>query len=203
MESEEAQNSPHMGVKGWPKGVKRGSRKKNPRAEAVVAQRRRRSDSFRGYDLRLEVPEHLKDKTYVYRWINDERGRLAQRTTQDDWDFVTSDELDIASHDDGKNKNESDGRIRREVTSASSPRPVYAYLCKKRREYAEADFRAEMNHNLERRKSLIRTQDAGGEGTLATGDSKHSYIPKEVQTAIGVTESRIRRVRPRGEEDAA
>jgi hypothetical protein len=204
MESEEAQ-SPHKGVTGWPPGVKRGPRKKpvNPRAEAVVTQRRRRSDSYRGYDLRLDVPEHLKDKDYIYRWINDERGRLAQRTTQDDWDFVTSDELNIASHDDGKNKNEVDGRIRREVTSASSPRPVFSYLCKKRKEYVKADFRAEMQRNIDMRKALIRKQDAGGEGTLASDDAKHSYIPREVKTAIGVTESRIRRVRPRSDEDLA
>ncbi len=163
--------------------------------------RRRRSDNYRGYDLRLEVPEHLKDPNYEYRWINDERGRLAQRTTQDDWDFVDGKELNIASHDDGKNKNETDGRIRREVTSATSPRPLFAYLCKKRKEYVEADFREEMAMNRRRQNTILHNQDAGGEGSLTAGAPQHVYIPREIKTAIGVTDARIRRARVRDSEE--
>jgi hypothetical protein len=150
----------------------------------------------------------LKDPNYVYRWINDERGRLQYRTTQDDWDLVDKKELTVPSHDDGKDKNETDGRIRREVTSATSPRPVFAYLCKKRKEYCEADFREEMKMNRERMRGTIRNQYTGtGGGDDDKADTrdfeKHAYIPKNIQTAIGVTESRIRRARPRDDGEEA
>ncbi len=187
---------------GWPKRKE----KYISRAEQTQDQRRRRSDSYRGYDLRLDVPEHLKDPNYTYRWINDERGRLQTKTTQDDWDFVAKNELMIASHDDGgfdaKNKSETDGRIRREVTSATSPRPIFAYLCKKKKEYVEADFREEMNMNKRRMSSVLHNQDAGGDGSLTASAPKHVYIPKEIKAAIGVTDARIRRARGRDSEEA-
>lgn len=171
----------------------------NHRAEAVMEQRRRRGDNYRGYDLRLEVPEHLKDPNYTYRWINDEKGRLQQRTTQDDWDFVDGKELSIASHTDDKNNNEADGRIRREVTSSTTSRPIFAYLCKKRKDYHEADFRKEMAMNKARQNQTIRTQEApDADGGLGKDDPNHAYIPREIQAAVGRTEAQIRRAGKRG-----
>ena len=177
--------------------------RQNPRAEDTRSGRRRRSDSYRGYDLRLEVPEHLKNPDYVYRWINDDKGRLQYRTTQDDWDFVTRDELNIATHDDlgfdQKNLNQTEGRIRREVDSRTSARPIFAYLCKKRRDYYEADFKRDMQEQLDRRKNLIQSQRGGpvGEDKAAQGDfARHSYLPGEVREAIDETDRRIRRGRP-------
>jgi hypothetical protein len=167
------------------------------RADQVQEGRRRRSDAYAGYDLRLEVPEHLKDPAYAYRWINDDKGRLHARTKQDDWDFVEDE--NIVSHTDEKNQNETISRIRREVGVTASGRPLYAYLCKKKQEYVEEDFQKEMALNKSRQAQVLKKQDAGGEGSLAKGDPAHSYVPKEIQEAIGITEqrSKIRRATPR------
>lgn len=173
----------------------------NARAETERGQRRRRSNSYRGYDLRLDVPASLKDPNYVYGWCNDEKGKLQRRTIEDDWDFVTKSELNIPSHDDhgfnAKNLNESDTRIRREVDSATSARPLYAYLLKKRREFYIEDEAERTKRNTDLKRSLITTQRAPG----SVGDSaqdneefaRHSYIPGEVRQAIATTEQRIRR----------
>lgn len=171
----------------------------NARAEETLKQRRRRSNSYNGFDLRLEVPEDLKDPNYAYRWINDEKGRLQNRTRNDDWDFVEDGQ--IVSHTDGKNVNESDNRIRREVGISASGRPLYAYLCKKRKEYVEEDARAERKMNEERYQSVIRKQDASGTQDDTKdywGDEKeNSYIPREVRSAIGITEAKIQKANQR------
>lgn len=181
----------------------------NPRAEETQARRRRRSEDYRGYNLRLEVPEQLKDPNYRYYWCNDEKGKLQYRTTQDDWDFVDGKELGIASHeyDSAKDANQSDGRIRRVVDSATASRPVYAYLLKKRKDFDAADFKTEMQMVKDRRAGMIRSQRAGmneENGEDARDFNDRSYIPGEVQQAIETTERRIRRAggwpkgKPRG-----
>jgi hypothetical protein len=174
----------------------------NARAEQTQATRRRRSDSYRGYDLRLDVPAHLKDPNYVYGWKNDEKGRLQRATQQDDWDYVTTDEMKIPSHDDGgfiaKNTNETDNRIRRVVADQTSARPIYAYLLKKRRDYFEADERERVRHNNEMRNSVIRSQRAGEVGETAADRrdfAAHSYVPGEVQASIDMTETVARRIK--------
>lgn len=181
------------------------------RAEIEQRRRRRRSNSYQGSDLRLDVPQALRNPDYVYGWLNDEKGKLQRRTLEDDWDFVTKDELNIPSHDDygfnAKNNSETDNRIRREVDSGTSSRPIFAYLVKKRREFHEEDQRELTKRNIDLRRSLIMTQRAPGALDSAQDNeefAEHSYVPGNVREAIRTTEQRIRRAggwpkgKPRG-----
>ena len=53
------------------------------RSEEVKAVRRRRGSMGADRDLKLHVPDDLKDPDFVYRWVNDKPGRVAQRTIPD------------------------------------------------------------------------------------------------------------------------
>lgn len=61
------------------------------RGEATKqARRRRNSDALAGRRKRLSLDESKLDKeNFVYRWANDERGRIHALTVEDDWEVVT------------------------------------------------------------------------------------------------------------------
>lgn len=63
---------------------------KTARAEVMQAERRRRDTTqLGGRRRRMMVSEALLDReNYVYRFVNDEPGRLHDLTVNDDWDVV-------------------------------------------------------------------------------------------------------------------
>jgi hypothetical protein len=166
------------------------------RAEEVAAYRKRRQENsaYNGTYLRLGVDEIQKDPDYVYRWTNDDKGKIHSRTVLGAYEFVENKEL----ADNSKNLNESDNRIRREVGKSSSGAPLYAYLCRKRKDFYDVDQELKTEGVIERRRSMVRNQ-TDGEGGLAA-DAAHAYIPREVRSAIQTSEStenvlRVRRSR--------
>ena len=161
----------------------------NTRATEEQGRRRRRSGDFSGNYMRLGVDESLKDPAYEYRWINDDRGRLEARTEQDDWDFVDDPKL---LNDSDKN-DKLDTRMRRAVGVGQDGRPMYAYYCKKRKEWCEEDRRAKSDRRLQERQQMIRQQHAGGSGGVAD-DPQHTYIPDEAKAAIAASPE-LRRVK--------
>lgn len=158
----------------------------NKRAEEIQTRRRRRTDDFDGRISRLGVDDAIKDENYVYRWINDDKGRLETLTTLDDWDFVADQRLAT----DEKNKS-VDTRIRREVGRNSVGGVMYAYLCRKRRDFQEEDDRRKSEQRAARREQRIVTQDTGQQGGVSD-DPTHTYIPGGVQAQIDAR-PRIRR----------
>lgn len=58
------------------------------RQEETQARRRRRESLGPDRNLKLHVPEDMKDPNFVYRWVNNRPGRVQQLTRQDDWDVV-------------------------------------------------------------------------------------------------------------------
>ena len=77
--------------------------------------------------LKLHVPEEKKDPNYTYRWINDTPGRIEQKTVNDDWDIVTTD------------RNGEPFESSRPVGPGPDGKPIYAKLCRKRKEYYDLD----------------------------------------------------------------
>jgi len=150
----------------------------NLRAEQVQESRRRRSADFEGYALRLGVDPVIKDPNFEYRWINDDKGRLEQLTKYDDWDFVNDPRL----ANDERNKG-ADTRMRREAGRSSTGGVMYAYYCKKRKDYYEADEQKKVERRLALREQRIRNQDIGLQGGIAD-DPHHTYIPAGVQAQI-------------------
>lgn len=129
-------------------------------------QRRRKSrDSVVGQ--RLGVNESSLDfSRYAYRWINDKPARLFAKTKEDDWDVV---------HQDGSEvKEESDlgSAVSQVVGTNPDGSPMRAYLCRKRRDWYEAD-QEEKTRELQQQLSELRR------GNDRSGASQSDYVPHE------------------------
>lgn len=122
----------------------RPRRGRPPRAAQVSTERRRRKagslDRMAQYKLDYIDPADL-DPNYVYRWANDEPGRLRMLTKHDDYDHVS-----VADMGDGFNPeatdSESSERIRMLAGTDKHGNPTYTYLLRKKREFWEADNEA-------------------------------------------------------------
>ena len=93
-----------------------------PKALQERAERRRRnSETMDGMvGQRLTVEEDKKAKDHRYRWINDDKSRIAAKTEQDDWDLVADEP-------------------RRQVGVKPTGEPLYAHLARKPEEFCVED----------------------------------------------------------------
>lgn len=108
---------------------------RQPRAEAVQQERRRRRDDTldRVRGLKLALPaEALADTEFDYRWINDEGSRISDLTVHDDWNFVTLNGVETAQEQ----------ATRRVVGTKRDGSQMDAYLVRKRKEWVQEDRRA-------------------------------------------------------------
>lgn len=151
------------------------------RADDNASQRRRRRAGTlnRMAQFALDfIDADDQDPNYVYRWINDTRGRIHQLTQLDDYDFVSPEELgDSFQAERGRLNVESDGRIRLQVDVDKAGAPIYAYYCKKPRAFWEADNQ-EM---VERREDMMAGRVYRGEANSEDEQSDSTrYVPKGV-----------------------
>lgn len=139
-----------------------------PRIEEERARRRRRDDMGTGRLSNLAVNGPL-DPDYVYRWINDEPGRVQQLTTADDWDVVNSAGMEPNAKDKGVGS-----QIERIVDKGTGKRAV---LVRKRKEYYEAD-KAKEQSAIDETEAWIKRGVVGGAQGLASGkESASAYVP--------------------------
>lgn len=123
--------------------------KPKTRADEVKQERRRRQDTGQLQGLKLHVPEELKEAGYEYHWFNDKDGggRLHNKTKMDDWDFVTTKAID----------GEGEGTpVTRMVGKTDSGQAMKAYLCRKPKEYHDADTAKRMARLKEQEDSIKR-----------------------------------------------
>jgi hypothetical protein len=146
------------------------------RAEDVAKSRRRRRESsyFDGADFNLMVPEEEKDQRYVYRWINDDKYRLNQMTKQDDWDICNVSEFssDFKNTDGGT-------QVSRIVGRDAHDGIMRAFLCKKLKEYEDAD-RAKELRRINEMYTQMREGQIPGRDSLSRENEELRYVPKEV-----------------------
>lgn len=163
------------------------SRGRADRADVNAGQRRRRNNGnlnrMAQFKLDCIDPSLLDTENYVYRWVNDEPGKIRQVTKADDYDFVPSHELgkdfDLEATD-----SESSERVRMLVGKDGA----YAYLVKKPREFWEEDnramtdmFDAKMNGRIYNGET---DGDPSGKEGRNGGDDKY-YVPSGVQAGSG------------------
>ena len=146
-----------------------------PRQEEVKAERRRRAGSGIERHLRLSIPEEYKDPNYVYRWINDNLDRVKLKTTQDDWDIVHEHELPNATVKQGEGEGTP---IKRIVGRGPDGLPMPAYLCRKRKDYYQAD-KAKEQKAIEDAENAVLTHKtaAGSQGLNPSSPDDKAYIP--------------------------
>lgn len=155
-------------------------RGRTSRVAAKQVERRRRRGGSLNVMAQLQMdcipPECLDLHNYVYRWVNDERGKLRLATKLDDYDFVRISELG-----DGFDREAFDGeseeRCRMTVQTLEHGRPLYAYLLKKPREFFDAD----QNEIVDRREAMMQGRIYRGDTTEAgearPGGQDNFYIP--------------------------
>lgn len=147
-----------------------------PRQEETQQRRRRRDDSGETLNRKLYVPDRFLDHAnFAYRWFNDTAGgRIQEKTIFDDWDIVTTDMLGEEYKLAAAARDMGDGNsIRRQVGSENG-RPLYAYFCRKRKEFHEED-------QLKKRRAIQETEEAMRRGPLPSTEGigpEEGYVPR-------------------------
>lgn len=135
--------------------------KRPTRQEEVKTERRRREDSVSGRNLKLHVPDDAKDPNFVYRFINARPGRVQQLTRMDDYDVVSSTEMDSKSLGTTVERigNQQDGEK--------------MILVRKPKEYFEADKAKEHELIRAREKAIEKAAPPSPEGL----SGPNAYVP--------------------------
>lgn len=146
--------------------------KPNRRAEEEKVRRRRRDDLGDGRLKNLSVEGEL-DPDYVYRFINDDPGRVDQCTVRDDWDPVT--------HDMIGNRGQRDSGVgsvvERVVDRATGKRAI---LVRKKKEFHledKAKSQARIDEMEQALRQGIQPTVAGTEGKEDFQVGATAYVP--------------------------
>lgn len=161
-----------------PEGQKRGPGRpaKESRAEQTQRQRRRRQDLGDSRNLKLFIPDTAKDDNYEYRWINDTtEGRVIQKTRYDDWDVVS--EQDLKGYE-GSEKDTGEGTPVKRIVGQAGDKPLYAFLCRKPREFHKED-KAKEQAAIDRMEADMRRGPVANPGGLKPSES---YVPGGTNT---------------------
>lgn len=123
---------------------------RTPRAQAVQGERRRRRadtlDRIHGRKLSIP-PEYRDDKDHEYYWANDVDSRIYDLTVDDDYDHVTRSNPEASEEE----------KVRRPVGTKPTGEPMYAYLLRKPKVYAEDDRKERLATIEEREKGILRS----------------------------------------------
>jgi hypothetical protein len=131
------------------------------RAEETRAVRRRRTDTTGEYRVRLGVNHDLLDhKQFRYHWINDEPGRIDEKTKRDDWDIVRDPSV--------KDNSSSEGApVRQLVGAQKDGSALHAYLCRKPLEFDRED-RAKKGQRSTELEAQLRRGEHSAPGAAST-----------------------------------
>jgi hypothetical protein len=139
------------------------------RAVEEKTERRRKRGNTQLPGLKLSVNEALLDrKNYVYRWINDNGGRIEDLTVNDDYDLVRDPTKEM------KDDNGNEGAlVSKVVGTTDNNQPIRAYLARKPKPYFDAD-------QIEKRKVLDAQMADIKRGRPAEAQSMgdNSYVPQ-------------------------
>lgn len=146
-------------------------RASSPRAEATRRERRRRENVDKTRDMKLGF-RFTPDKNYEYRWINEgiDNQRLKDLTIDDDWEAVsaTGEPVDGA------------GSVLRRAVGESKSGPQYAVLCRKPKDWYDADHRKGQARN-DKLMSHIRQGKPPTDISKALKPSDHVYGAEDIK----------------------
>lgn len=137
--------------------------KRGPGRPKKEAERRRRKVDSQAAG-RLGVDQSLLDfDLYKYRWINDEPGRMVNKTKSDDWDMVPN---------SGEKEDSTDLGSMVSIVVGTLPdgSPKRAYLCRKLKTFFEED-RAAAQAALDEQLEQLR------KGNTSQGEAQSDYVP--------------------------
>jgi hypothetical protein len=168
------------------------------RADQVAATRRRRRggnlNRMAQFKLDIFEPDQLDLENFVYRWVNDEDGRMRMATHSDDYDHVGAGE--IKGFDSGTTDSESAERIRMLTGRDKNGNPIYSYLLKKPRAYFEEDQEKAVQFREDMMRGIVYNGDVESLEGKAANLAGNAYVPK-TQVSIGGAAQRRRGPLPR------
>jgi hypothetical protein len=128
-----------------------------PRAETQVTERRRRKSMDAMMDLKLEVPQGVRDTypEHVFRWINDVGNRVYNKTVKDDWDKVEENLCPAVP-----------------VGTNAAGQPIVAHLFRKLRAFHEEDQAKALADRTERQNQLMRQANPDPQNN---SEPEHAY----------------------------
>lgn len=139
------------------------------RQEEVAQERRRRNPGTldRMAQMKLVVPDEVKAKypNDEFRFINDSGNRMFDKTERDDWTKVDEDlspAIPVGTNEFGQ--------------------PIKAFLCRKPREYVQADAKAMVDATVEQERGIMRGQQQNPEAPL-----ENAYVPSGNSISTGFT----------------
>jgi hypothetical protein len=173
-------------------------RGREDRAEAMAASRRRRRagnlNRMASFKLDIFEPEQLDLENFVYRWVNDEDGRMRMATHMDDYDHVSASE--IKQFDANSTDSESSERIRMLTGRDKNGNPIYSYLLKKPRAYFEEDQERSVQFREDMMNGIVHNADVGSLEGKASDLAGNAYVPKTT-VSVGSAAQRRRGPLPR------
>lgn len=147
----------------------KAERARPDRQQETQIRRRRRESLGDDRNLKLHIPEELKDKNFTYRFVNDRPGRVRQLTVQDDWDVVDAAKLGA---DPEPEKNTAEGTVVNRVgDKVTGERMV---LLRKPKDFFEEDKKAKQAKLDELDKAMRVGPAPNAEGI---GPADHAYVP--------------------------
>lgn len=143
------------------------------RGQQIQEQRRRRNtDSLMGKRRRLALDESALDKeNFVYRFVNNEPGRIETMTQQDDWEVVQD--------RDNKIKGDSTGQgseVSVHAGDGATGSPLRTVLLRKPKQFQDED-RRKMQRQIDESEAALRQGQVPGDG--AKGDAFNHDISIE------------------------
>lgn len=141
-----------------------------PRQAETQQRRRRREGLGPERNMKLHVPEAAKDPNFVYRWVNERPGRVRQLTQMDDYEVVSSTELNGGDPDPAGNTAEGT------VMTRTADRNIgeKTVLLKKPKDYYEKD-KADEQAVIDERDKVLRKGPLQSPGGLTSSDN--AYTP--------------------------
>lgn len=150
------------------------------RAQQVASQRRRRKSGTldRMVQMKLDCvdAEALDLDNYVYRWVNDEPGKIRAATRQDDYEFVTASELG-ETFDAEATDSESSERVRMVCGKNADGSAIHTYLCKKPRSYWEHDNEQMVQAREDMMAGRVYRGEATEDDERRSADEETFYVP--------------------------
>lgn len=137
-------------------------------AQEKIERRRQRGNTVLP-GLKLSVREELLDrKNFVYRWINDNGGRIEDMTVSDDYDLVRDPSKQV------KDDNGNEGAlVSKVVGTTENNQPIRAFLARKPKPFYDADHKEKMAA-LDRQMADIKR----GRPQEAQQLGANSYVPQ-------------------------
>ena len=138
---------------------KRGRPAKAAPVEATETKettRRRKRDIHGRKRQKLTTPEL---PGYFLKWVNDTGTNLHAHHQEDDFEFVTKDEIGNHIGEDGDGNTDLGNRCRLLVDTDENGNPIYAFLMKKPMEFHLEDKEAAEQARLEKEAQLKRGSD--------------------------------------------